>query len=157
MFKNNPKLLILSLFTATVLLLSACGSDHDHGPTPAGLEILVNGEVVAVQDGTQITYPGDNDSILLNEGDEIVATVQFILESGEPYNYTVEDGYELTYNIGNAEVINIDHPHNTDHWSMMINALSAGSSSLNFELWHVDHSDFDSRNFTITVQSSAQE
>lgn len=151
MFLSEKKLLISALVISLFIFLSACGSDHDHGPTPAGLEILVDNEVVAIQEGTEISYPAGSGAIELNEGDALDITVQFFTDDGERYNYTTEDGYSLRYNITDQNVIEAEHPINNNEWSLRVHGQSQGSSAINFELWHVDHSDFDSRDFQFSV------
>lgn len=142
--------LLAILFVFTSILLSACGSGHDHGPTPNGLELVVNGEVVAIQEGTTISYTHGN-SIAVPHGEALEVRVQFFLEDGERYNYTTDDGYSLRFNITDTDVLQVTHPINNDEWLMHMRGNAAGSSTINFELWHVDHSDFDSRNFNVTV------
>jgi hypothetical protein len=141
---------VASIFAITIIL-SACSSNHDHGPTPNGLQILVNGQVVAQQVGTVVSYPNGGNSIGLVAGEQVVATVQFTLASGEPYNYSVEDGYLLQFNNTAPNVVNITHPFEGNQWSLRLSALQEGTASMVFELWHVDHSDFESRNFAVTV------
>ena len=147
--KNSS--ILLALFVSIAILLSACGSDHDHGPTPVGLEILLDGQVVAIQDGTEVSYSNGESSIILEEGGAIELRVQFFTDDGERYNYTTEDGYALQYNITDVNVIQADHPINNNEWELRVHGQAQGSSAINFELWHVDHSDFDSRNFQFTV------
>lgn len=154
MFTLSRLTFISSMFIAAAILFTACGGGHDHGPTPNGLNLLVDGEVIATQEGTSVTYTGGAESILLTEGDVVEVQVQFFLEDGEPYNYTTDDGYSLRYNKTDASVISVNHPINNNEWQFELTAESAGSSEVNFELWHVDHSDFDSRNFAITVNAA---
>lgn len=144
---------IITVFIVSILL-AACGSDHDHGPTPVGLEMLINGEAIASQEGTSVTYHGDNDYIEVNQGETYgPVTVQFITDTGEAYNYTTEDGYSLQYNITDENVLQINHPVNNNEWTIELVGNAEGSSSFNVELFHVDHVDFESQNFNIQVVS----
>lgn len=156
MFTLSRFTFISSMFIAAAVLFTACGGGNDHGPTPNGLNLLVDGEVIATQEGTSVTYTGGADSILLTEGDVVEVQVQFFLEDGEPYNFTTDDGFSLKYNKTDASVISVNHPINNNEWQFELIAESAGSSEINFELWHADHSDFDSRNFAITVNAAAE-
>lgn len=149
---NNISILIISICTA--ILLTACGTDHDHGPTPVGLNLLVSGEVIASQQGTTISYAGDADHIALTAGESSLVTIQFILESGEPVVYDTEEGYSLVYNVSNTDVLSISHPVQGNEWNAELSGVSAGTSTLNFELMHVGHADFESRNFEIRVTSA---
>ncbi len=153
MFTLSRYTLITITIIAASIFLTACGGGHDHGPTPNGLNLLVDGEVIATQEGTNVSYPGGADAILLTEGDVVEVQVQFFLEGGEPYDYTTDDGYSLRYNKTDASVITINHPINNNEWQFELIAESAGSSEVDFELWHADHSDFDSRNFAISVSA----
>jgi len=133
------------------LILSACGSD-DHGPTPVGLNLIMDGVVIATQEGTDITYPGDTDFITVEEGETTSAIeVQFFLESGEPAVFETEEGYSLQYNITDTNVLNVNHPVNNNEWHLQLVGVSAGSASFSIQLFHVGHSDFDSRNFAVQV------
>lgn len=143
-------ILLISTTIIAALILSACGSSHDHGPTPAGLNLLIDGEVVATQEGTNVTYAIGN-SIEMVSGQSADIEIEWFLESGETYDYTEDDGYSLRYNVMDDSVINVSHPAQGNEWMFTASAESGGSTEMNFELWHVDHSDFDSRNFAFTV------
>lgn len=148
LLSNN---LILFPIMILALILTACGSD-DHGPTPVGLNLIMDGEVIATQEGTVITYPGDANFITVQEGETTSAIeVQFFLESGEPVVYETEDGYSLEYNITDTDVLNVNHPVNNNEWHLQLVGISAGSASFSVQLFHVSHSDFDSRNFAVQV------
>ena len=148
----NSKLILITVIVLT-LFFTACGGGHDHGPTPNGLELIVNGEVIAIQEGTEITYHNNANAIVVPEGESLEVRVQFFLEDGERYDYRTDDGYSLRFNITDTNVLQADHPINNDEWLMHLRGESAGTSVINFELWHVDHSDFDSRNFNVQVSA----
>jgi hypothetical protein len=149
-FINSISIIVSAVVLS--MLLAACGSDHDHGPTPVGLNLLLNGEVIASQQGNNITYPGDNDFITITEGETTgTIEVQFVLESGEPFVYDTGEGYSLEYNITNTDVLSINHPVNNNEWNVQLEGVSAGLSSFNLQLFHVSHSDFDSRSFDVEV------
>jgi hypothetical protein len=153
-FLNNS--LILITIAAIALFLTACGSGHDHGPTPAGLNLVLDGEVIASQEGTTITYHGDADFIPLTSGQTTgTIEVQWFLESGEVYNYTTDDGYSLIVNITNADVLSINHPVGGNQWHMQLEGVSEGTSGFSLDLFHVDHTDFESRTFNVQVTEPA--
>ncbi len=153
-FLNNSFILIAA--AAFAFFLTACGTGHDHGPTPAGLNLVLDGEVIASQQGTTITYHGDNDFISLTSGETTgTVEVQWFLESGEVYDYSTDDGYSLIVNITNTEVLNINHPVANNQWHMSMVAVSQGSSGFSLDLFHVDHSDFESRTFNVQVNEPA--
>ena len=151
---NNISLLLISISTA--ILLTACGTGHDHGPTPVGLNLLMSGDVIATQQGTTISYTGDTNYIAVTEGETSPPiTVQFFLESGETYNYSTDDGYSLIVNIGNSDAVGYNHPVQGSQWDVELIGVSEGTSTLSFELFHVDHSDFESRNFEVRVAAAS--
>ena len=148
--KNLSNLLIIILFAGLGLSLTACSGGHDHGPTPEGLNLIVDGEVVATQQGTTITYPGELNHIPLSIGETAVVEVQWFLSGGEPYVYSTDDGYRLRFEITDDSIIGINHPAG-DEWSMQLVGESAGEAEFMIQLFHVNHSDFDSRMFRVNV------
>lgn len=146
----------ITLFLLTSLtLFSACGSDHDHDhdPTPVGLVLSSAGGELALQDGTTVTYVNGN-SITVPQNGELVINIQFISEDGDRYTPDVNDGYSLQFNAANSQLLNISHPVNNSEWSISLAGLTSGSTNINFELWHVGHSDFESRPFQVSVSEA---
>lgn len=149
---------ILILLTAVSLLFTGCGSGHDHGPTPVGMVLSANGSDLAIQDGTTITYlSGSSDAIEMTAGNVLSPiTVTFLMEDGDRFTPDTNDGYSLRFSVTNGSVISINHPV-TNEWTLSAEALSAGNSSLTFELWHVNHSDFVSRAFQVRVLNPSED
>ncbi|TVQ65031.1 MAG: hypothetical protein EA360_10925 [Balneolaceae bacterium] len=144
-------------FTLTSsLVLTGCGSDHDHGPTPVGIVLSAGGTDLAIQEGTTITYPtGAADAIEIQTEETVSpVTVTFLMEDGERFTPDVNDGYSLRFSASNSSVISVVHPL-TNQWTFSLEGVQAGESAVNFQLWHVGHSDFESRDFTIRVVTPA--
>lgn len=150
---------ILLLFS--LILFSACGSDHDdhddHDETPVGLVLTSsNGTDIAMQEETTVTYT-EGSSIVVSENGQITIEVQFIAEDGDRFIPDDHDGYSLAVNVDNSEILSITHPFNNDEWAFTLNGLTAGSTTITFDLLHVGHSDFESRPFQVTVTEIVSE
>ncbi len=154
--KLNHIVFINIVLFLSLILLSACGSDHDHGPTPVGLVLTANGADIAMQEETTVTYVEGN-SIEVPENTQLEVQVHFISEDGNRYFPDENDGFFLEANSGNNQILNISHPVNNHEWTLTLIGLSEGSTTISFELWHVDHSDFESRPFQVTVTENLPE
>ncbi|TVQ05647.1 MAG: hypothetical protein EA359_02625 [Balneolaceae bacterium] len=153
-FFNYTKLSLFITILFTVFFITACGSDHDHGPTPVGLVLSLDGVEIAMQEEGTITYVDNGTHIEVPNGGALgPITVQFIQENGERYFPDTNEGFLLQYNVQNPNILGIQHPVNNNQWTFNLQGLNAGSATFNLELWHVDHSDFDSRNFQVLVSA----
>lgn len=151
--KLNSFIQFTLILLISLTIFSACGSGHDHGPTPVGLVLSTNGSELAMQDGTTVTYV-DGNSIEVPENGQLLVDIQFISEDGDRYYPDVNEGFGLVLNNSNNQVLNITHPANNNEWNFTLIGLTSGSSNLSFELWHVDHSDFESRPFQVSVTAT---
>jgi hypothetical protein len=153
-FFNYTKLSLFITILFTGFFITACGSDHDHGPTPVGLVLSLDGVEIAMQEEGTITYVDNGTHIEVPHGGVLgPITVQFIQENGERYFPDTNEGFLLQYNVQNPNILGIQHPVNNNQWTFNLQGLNAGSATFNLELWHVDHSDFDSRNFQVLVSA----
>lgn len=154
--KLNSSLFITPILLFSLFLFISCGSDHDHGPTPVGLVLSASGSEIAMQDGTTVTYV-DGNSIDLPLNGQLVVNIEFLSEDGDRYYPDTNDGYSLRVSADNNQILDITHPVNNNEWTFSLNGLTTGSSNLSFELWHVGHSDFESRPFQVTVSEITPE
>jgi hypothetical protein len=152
---NYTNLLLSVTLASAVLFITSCSDDHDdHGSVPVGLVLSVGGVDIAMQEEGTVTYVDNGSHIEVPNGGVLgPVTVQFISEEGERYFPDVNDGYQLQYNIQNPNILGIQHPVNNNQWTLNLQGLNAGSATFNLELLHVEHSDFDSRNFQILVSA----
>lgn len=136
-----------------IALFAGCGSDHDHGPTPIGIALSVNGTDIAMQEETTVTYATGN-HIELSQGATLSPIlVEFISEGGDRYLPDTNDGFFLQYSTSNSSVLSIGQVASANEWTVQLVGNSGGESTISFELMHVDHSDFESRPFQVRVNS----
>lgn len=149
---QNSSLLSLIAISLFFTVFTGCGSDHDHGPTPVGLVLSVDGTAIAMQEETTVTY-ASGDHIEVTQGSTLgPISVEFILEGGERYQPDANEGYALQYNVSNSTAITLGQVAGASEWTVQITGNVVGeSSTITFELWHVDHSDFVSRPFQVRV------
>lgn len=150
---KTPILSVTTLLLFSFILFSACGSGHDHGPTPIGLIISADGVDVAMQEETTVTYV-DGNSIEIPENGQLEIQVHFLSEDGNRFFPDVNEGFFLEINNANDQILNITHPVNNHEWTLSLIGLSASSTTISFDLWHVDHTDFESRPFQVSVTES---
>ena len=154
------KIYQLAIYTIllSLLLLSctnnATDSDHDHDEPPAGVQLLSNQNQLAVQNGVEITYPSGT-SIPLQVDETILVEVQFLNDDGDVIVYHADEGYSLEVLNKSSDILQISSPevvfNEEDEWLFQIRGLTLGSASFAVELKHAGHSDFLSRDFSVTV------
>lgn len=150
-FLQNSSLFFVLTITLIISLITGCGTDHDHGPTPVGIVLSVGGNEIAMQEGTTVTYATGN-HIEVTQGTTLgPALVEFISEDGERYLPDTNDGFALQFNSTNTNVISIGQVAGANEWTIQLAGNVIGEASVTFELWHVDHSDFVSRPFQVRV------
>jgi hypothetical protein len=151
-FFQNSSLLSFLTVSLFITMLTGCGSDHDHGPTPVGLVLSVGGTEIAMQEETTVTY-ASGDHIEVTQGTTLgPILVEFISEGGERYLPDTNEGFSLQYSSSNSNVVSLAQVTGANEWTVQLVGNVAGeSASITFELWHVDHSDFVSRPFQVRV------
>ncbi len=149
--KHSISTLLFTL-AGSLLFLGACGTDHGHY-SAIGVVLSVDGQMIAAQEQENITY-ADGDAISVPAGATTeTITVEFLGDDGTPFT-PERSGYSLNYTIGNTDVLGITHPAEGDEWSFRLNGNQAGTTTIQFELWHGGHSDFTSRAFQVRVEDS---
>lgn len=150
-FLQSSSLFFILTITLIISFITGCGTDHDHGPTPVGIVLSVGGNEIAMQEGTTVTYATGN-HIEVTQGTTLgPVLVEFISEDGDRYLPDTNDGFFLQYSSTNTNVISIAQVTGTNEWTIQFAGNVTGESSVTFELWHVDHSDFVSRPFQVRV------
>jgi hypothetical protein len=152
---STQKTLFGILIISIALLFSACDSGHDHGDVPVGLVLLQQGSEVVIQDSGTVTYVNGNAIEVTTGQTSELFTVEFIDEDGNRY---VPEGneYGLIINIANESILTDNHPGSEGRWSFTLNGITDGSTTIQFELFHVDHSDFRTQNFNVVVSSATE-
>ena len=144
--------ILLFTLAGSLFFTGACSSGDDHY-SAIGVVLSVNGDMIAAQEQNTITYATGN-SISVPEGASTeTITVQFLADDGTPFT-PERSGYSLRHTIGNTDILNITHPVNDDEWSFRLMGNQAGSTTLQFHLWHGEHSDFTSMEFQVSVEAS---
>jgi hypothetical protein len=157
LFKNYY-LLVISLVSAT-LLFSACSNpassdEDDEHTTPFGVALILNGVEIAAQENGQVTY-ADGDHLELAVGEETnLITVRWISEDGDRFVPNTDEGYSLSWIVGNENVIEVEQHEEDGAWEFHLVGLSAGESDVEFELFHNDHSDFTSLPIEVHVEET---
>lgn len=142
--------LFFTLF-GSLLFLGACGSGHDHY-SAIGVVLSEDGQMIAAQEQENITY-AEGDAISVPVGSSTgTITVEFLGDDGTPFT-PERSGYSLRHTIGNADVLDITHPA-VDEWSFRLTGNRVGTTTIEFDLWHGNHSDFSSRAFQVRVEES---
>lgn len=155
--KFNPFIFTNIILLFSLLLISACGSDHDdHEETPVGLILVSNDTDIAIQEESEVIYPEGN-SIVVPEDGQITVEVQFIAEDGDRFTPHVDEGYGLAITTGDSQILSTTHPFNNNEWTFALIGLTAESTNITLDLLHVGHSDFKSMAFQVTVTENHPE
>lgn len=140
----------IAITLSIVLFLSGCGlfsSKHDHLDA-FGIVLKADGEVIAKQENGQITYTHGNSIALLHGGQTPAISVEFFDDNGDLFVPDDPD-YFLGWNINQQD--NVISITSIDAWSFRIMGNSEGNATVAFEMVHVDHADFTSMPFNVTV------
>ncbi|MCC5933398.1 MAG: hypothetical protein LAT75_11580 [Candidatus Cyclonatronum sp.] len=141
---------ILLIFAGSVYMM-ACSTGHSHVDAN-GVVLTLNGEEIARQDGTVVTYTQGN-AIQLERGTPSgMIMVQFLNDNNELFTPEGDD-YFLEVTIANPEIVGV-MGEAQGGWGVELNPLQPGETNIQFEIFHVDHSDFTSRPFRFVIQEA---
>lgn len=140
--------------TLVAFAAAACDnpvSPSDH-PEAGGVVIFAAGTntVLAQSIGANVNFATP---LALTVGQELEVEVKF-LDASNPTNLSLaflpdeDEGESLRVTIANTAIVEY-HDHG-DHGD--IEALSAGQTTMQFDLWHGSHADFRSGLLTVVVQ-----
>jgi hypothetical protein len=153
-FMNSTRFLPTIIFSlaGTLFLLGGCGSGHDHY-SPIGLVLSIDGSMIASQEIDAVTY-AEGDAIYVPAGESTATiTVQFMDDDSSLFT-PQRSGYELRYSVENTEVLGVTHPADEGPWSLLLEGLQPGVTTIQFDLWHGSHSDFTSVAFQVEVEET---
>ncbi|MCH8566731.1 MAG: hypothetical protein LAT67_00650 [Balneolales bacterium] len=149
----NKYLSIFFILSFSVVLAACNVGSHSHIDAN-GVVLMVDGEEIARQDGTTITYAnGNNISMEVGETTGMIS-VMFIGDDNELFIPEGSD-YFMELRISNEDVVNIV-AMDSQNFRVELNGNAAGSSEVQFEIFHVDHSDYTSRPFSFLIQAPAE-
>ncbi len=142
--KFNFKLLSIALIA--IVTLSACklANDEDHLDI-GSFRILSNGQVVAQQNGTNVTGA----ITLSSQSTSGVMSLEFRDPDGDIITITDDDLY-LEVDTNNPGVV-LAQNSNSSRWSFTLTGVGPGSAGIVIKLMHGNHADFESRPIPVTV------
>lgn len=154
---NNylPYILITFLFGS--LLFTSCknttgSDDEDKHSDPFGVALIMNGIEIAAQENGVVTY-NEGDHLELEAGEETnLITIRWISEDGDRFVPDENEGYSLNWIVDNENILEVAQHDEDGAWSFHLVGLSAGETTVQFELWHNDHPDFTSSEFDVHVE-----
>lgn len=154
----NPynDLSIKTLFLAITALLftavscsnpaSSDDDDHDHHEEPIAAVLTMNGMEIARYDANGVTG-----GIEVNAGEETtLITIWFVSDDGDQFQPD-EPEYSLGWKDIDTGIAEVEQHDEDGKWSFHIHGEAQGSTSVVFQLFHDDHSDFDTLPIPITV------
>lgn len=148
--------LILCTLIASATLFIACDTtssgDHDEHQDPFGATLIMNGVEIATQEGGVITYH-EGEHLELEVGEETnLIQIRWISEDGDRFTPDVDDGYNLQWSIENENILEVEQHEEDGPWSFHLAGKDSGETTIVFELWHNDHSDFTTLPFEVHVE-----
>lgn len=148
---QNTHLLSFVAVALIFVFVTGCGTSDDHGETPVGLVMSVNDNVLAMQDGSTITY-ATGDQISLTQGVTLgPILVEFLAEDGDRYLPDSNDGYSLKLSSANSNMLTLTQVSGADAWTVQLTGVMVGGIQITIELMHNGHADFESRPFKVSV------
>lgn len=142
--KFNSKILLLIIAISTTLTACKLANDDDHLDI-ASFRIIVNGNVVAQQNGTEVT----SSITLARESVSPLMRLEFRDPEGNILTITDEDLY-LEIDTNNPGVI-IAQNSTSEDWAFTLTGVGSGTAAIIIKLMHGNHSDFESRPVPVTV------
>lgn len=141
---KSIKLMVIALIVS--LSASACKTANDEDHLDIGsFRILSNGEVVAQQNGTNVS----GTITVARETTSAVLTLEFRDPDGSVLTITDDDLY-LEVDTNNPGVV-LAQNSNASRWAFTLTGVSAGSAAIVVKLMHGGHADFESRPIPVTV------
>jgi len=156
---------LIALTFTVVLLFAGCNNPasnadvHEEHVRPYSMEFIMNGKSI-------VTYELGNVSGHFDIGEDqetSLITAEFFDEDGnEIHSEDLSDEYSLAWDIANADHAEIEQHDGDGRWSFHIVGQSAGETTVQFLLMHIDHSVFETNGtqqdnaITIQVTGSSQ-
>lgn len=149
-FLKNP---FSSLLVLALLFTQACDSGHGHD------HINAEGLVLIYQNQEIFRYEAPNDpgvAIEVMEGATLgPVEIKFINRDGELFS-TENPEFNLRWTIKDTGVGNIQHVEG-EQWKINLIGVAAGQTEVMFEVYHIDHADFETIWFEWVTTAEAVE
>ena len=145
--------ILVATFT-TLALLTGCDNpasddDHDEHEHAEGAVLKMNGaEIVRIEDG-QV----QSGQIEVNEGEETpLISIYFLAEDGDEFQPDEPD-YSLRCDQIDGSVAEVEQHDQDGKWSFHLHGVSAGNTTVRFQLWHdgENHSDYNTPEIDVVV------
>ena len=150
---QNTTLLSFIAISLFISLLTGCGTDSDlddHDEAPVGVFLSINGNELAKQEETTVSYTTGN-SINVIQGTTLgPIMVKFIAEDGDRFTPHTDEGFSLDFSSSNGTALSLIKV-GTNEWTIQLVGNATGESTITFDLMHAGHSDFTSRPFQVQV------
>lgn len=158
MFKYNT--LIKFLFVILSISFIACSNDddddeHEHADA--------EGLVLKVEEQTVVTYKDGvvTGTLTVSDTAETEVELAFLDHDGDEFVPHEDDGFSPEYTVSDTNIFVIEaedgeHNHSSgeeEHWAFHIEGKQAGTATFTVKLLHNGHSDFTSKEITVTVQN----
>ncbi len=145
-----PTGLLLSALVITLLLAGcsnpASSDDEEHHEEATGAVFKMNGEELVRYEGGQVSG-----SIAINEGEETpLITIYFLDKEGHEFQ-PADAEYSLQWKDIDTAIAEVEQHDEDGKWRFHIRGISQGNTTVTFQLFHGEHSDFDITNVSINV------
>lgn len=163
-FTLFPNKIIAFIFAVALLSVGcsnpASNDDDDHReehPEPYRVKFILDGDPVVTYSNGTVTDQFNVEA----QSQTSVITAEFYDEYGNKIHiHELDDEYYLDWTVENTDLAKIERSGENDRWSFLINGKTAGETSVQFFMKHVDHNIFntpaveDSNALRITVEES---
>ncbi|GAB5408634.1 MAG: hypothetical protein BalsKO_09990 [Balneolaceae bacterium] len=144
----------LSIITLSALIFVSCdnstGSEEEEHSEPAGFRLKMNGSVVVEQlPGETITGEFE----LEPEQETPLITIFFLAEDGDEFQPD-EPEYSLNATFDTDGIAEFEQHEEDGTWSFHIHAEAEGITNMTLQLFHNDHSDFNTQDIHVHVEAA---
>lgn len=159
MKKNISLRVIYTLAILVATFFAACNNptssdgDHDHSSAPEGIRLKISGTTVIEQLPDE-TLTGEFE---LDEGEETsLITVYFLDHDGDEFQ-PEGDEYSLNVLFEDEGIVEFEQHAEDGKWSFHLHAEAEGITGMTIQLFHNNHSDFDSQEIHVHVHKHDDE
>lgn len=148
---NDFNKTLFTILLSLAVLATACNNpagddDEEEHHEPVGAVLKMNGDEIARYEDGEVTG-----QIEVNSGEETaLITIYFLAEDGDEFQPDEPENSLSWKNIDGA-IAEVEQHDEDGKWSFHIHGVETGETSVVFQLFHDDHSDFDTGSFSIIV------
>ena len=150
LFTNFSTITLLLALIASLVTLSACNnpasSEEENHEEPVGIVLKMNGQEIVRYDENGVTG-----EIEVAVGEETtLISLYFLAEDGDEFQPD-EPEYSLQWKDINTAIADVEQHSEDGKWAFHIYGEAQGNTSVVFQLFHDDHSDFDTQPIPVVV------